>query len=139
MREQLRAMLIRDEALRLKPYRCTAGKLTIGVGRNLDDRGISRAEALMLLENDIEATLDELERAFPWFRALTPARQAVVASMAFNMGGPVFRTFKKMHAALARGDYERAASEMKASKWAEDVGKRDDELVAIMRSGEFPA
>ncbi len=32
---RIKAQLVRHEGLRLKPYRCTAGKLTIGIGRNL--------------------------------------------------------------------------------------------------------
>ena len=34
--ERIKKQLVRHEGLRLKPYRCTAGKLTIGYGRNLD-------------------------------------------------------------------------------------------------------
>lgn len=45
--------LIRDEGLKLKPYRCTSNKLTIGIGRNLDDNGITEAEARYLLHNDL--------------------------------------------------------------------------------------
>ncbi len=46
MTNRLRQMLIRHEGLRRKPYRDTVGKLTIGAGRNLDDVGITREEAL---------------------------------------------------------------------------------------------
>ena len=38
--------LIEHEGLEQKVYRCTAGKLTIGVGRNLEDKGITEEEAL---------------------------------------------------------------------------------------------
>ena len=38
---RLTSALRRDEGCVLNPYRCTAGKLTIGIGRNLDDVGIS--------------------------------------------------------------------------------------------------
>ncbi len=38
---RIKAQLVRHEGLKLKPYRCTAGKLTIGIGRNLDNCGIS--------------------------------------------------------------------------------------------------
>ena len=41
--------LLLHEGLRLKPYRCTSNKLTIGVGRNLEDKGISKEEAMRLL------------------------------------------------------------------------------------------
>ena len=66
MLEKLKEQLIRHEGLRLKPYRCTANKLTIGVGRNLDDVGISEDEALILLENDIIKVQRQAEN-FPWF------------------------------------------------------------------------
>jgi lysozyme len=50
---RIKAQLVRHEGLRIKPYRCTAGKLTIGIGRNLDDCGISQSEANIMLINDI--------------------------------------------------------------------------------------
>ena len=62
---RIKAQLVRHEGLRLKPYRCTAGKLTIGIGRNLDDCGISQTEAYLLLENDIR----NCEKQF-WMRFL---------------------------------------------------------------------
>jgi lysozyme len=58
--EQLR----RDEGVRLHPYTDTVGKLTIGVGRNLADMGISDAEATVLLQNDIDRTTVELNKNF---------------------------------------------------------------------------
>lgn len=33
--DRVKAQLVRHEGLRLKPYRYTVGKLTIGIGRNL--------------------------------------------------------------------------------------------------------
>ena len=74
---RLHEMLIRHEGLRLKPYRDTVGKLTVGVGRNLDDVGITREEALMLLNNDIAEVRREVKRAFPWFTRLNLVRQNV--------------------------------------------------------------
>ncbi len=51
--EFAKKMIKGNEGMRLKPYRCSAGKLTIGYGRNLDDRGISAHEANDLFENDL--------------------------------------------------------------------------------------
>jgi len=34
--DRILEQLVRHEGLRLKAYRCTTGKLTIGYGRNLD-------------------------------------------------------------------------------------------------------
>ena len=65
MKNRLREMLIRHEGLHLKPYRDSVGKLTIGVGRNLDDVGITREEALILLEHDIAKGRRDVRRTFP--------------------------------------------------------------------------
>ena len=127
-------LLIKHEALRLKPYRCPAGKLTIGVGRNLQDRGISKEEAMFMLDNDIEQTLREC-RSFPWFERLDNVRQAGVASMVFNLGLSRFEKFKKTIAAIESGNYAKAAAEMVLSDWFIQVGNRGPELVEMMRTG----
>lgn len=130
----LKELLIRHEGLRLKPYRCTAGKLTIGVGRNLDDRGISNDEAMLMLDNDIAQTIREC-RTFPWFENLDNVRQAVIASMVFNLGLTRFQKFRKTIAAIEAGDYHAASAEMVLSDWYNQVGKRGWELVEMMRTG----
>lgn len=130
----LKELLIRHEGLRLKPYRCTAGKLTIGVGRNLDDRGISNDEAMLMLDNDIAQTIREC-RTFPWFENLDNVRQAVIASMVFNLGLTRFQKFRKTIAAIEAGDYDTAADEMMLSNWFNQVGRRGSELAEMMRTG----
>ena len=127
--------LILHEGLRLKPYRCTAGKLTIGVGRNLEDKGISHDEAMMLLRNDIAEVTAQLER-FDWFRALGPVRRKVLIDMAFNLGMGGLLGFQKMIEALKRADYEAAADEMVYSRWYRQVGERGRRLERMMRTGE---
>jgi lysozyme len=130
-------MLIRHEGLRLKPYRDTRNKLTIGVGRNLDDVGITRAEALMLLDNDIATVRRDVKRAFPWFAGLDPVRKDVVLDMVFNLGLARFRRFEKTIASIRAGDWENAAREMLESRWANEVGKRATELAAMMERGKY--
>ncbi|WKZ32940.1 MAG: lysozyme [Thermodesulfobacteriota bacterium] len=130
----LKELLIKHEGLKLKPYRCTAGKLTIGVGRNLEDRGISNDEAMYMLENDIKETIRECQ-TFPWYESLDNVRKTVVASMVFNLGLSRFLGFKKTIAALEAGDYHAASAEMVLSAWFTQVGKRGPELVEMMRTG----
>ncbi len=127
--------LILHEGLKLKPYRCTAGKLTIGVGRNLDDKGITHDEALFLLRNDIAEVTAQLER-FDWFRTLGPVRRKVLIDMCFNLGIQGLLGFQKMIEALKRADYERAADEMVNSRWYEQVGERGRRLERMMQTGE---
>jgi lysozyme len=121
-------MLVLHEGLRLRPYRCTAGKLTIGVGRNLDDNGITQAEAFALLENDIIAVEADLDRTWPWWRQMTDPRQQVLADMCFNLGVNRLGGFVNTIAAMKRGDYEAAADGMLASLWASQVGRRAQRL-----------
>lgn len=127
--------LTRDEGLRLKPYRCTAGKLTIGVGRNLDDVGISQGEAEILLRNDIDRACADLDRSLPWWRGLDPVRQRVLCNMAFNMGIGGLLTFKSTLTLIQMGKYLDASQRMVASKWAGQVGPRAERLALMMRDG----
>ena len=132
---RFRRALTAHEGLRLKPYRCTAGKLTIGIGRNLEDVGISNEEANFLLDADIGRVVFECKKHFPWFDGLDDVRQEVVANMVFNLGISRFREFKRMIAAIETGDYATAALEMRSSKWAAQVGERAEDLSAMMATG----
>lgn len=131
----LLAELKRDEGVRLKPYTDTVGKLTIGVGRNLTDVGISDDECTALLENDIAKVLAQLDRSLPWWRKIDPVRQRVLVNMAFNMGMTGLLTFKNTLAAVQSGSYAAAAAGMLASKWATQVGARAERLADMMRTG----
>lgn len=133
--ETLEKQLIRHEGYRQFPYKCSAGKLTIGVGRNIEERGMSRDEALYLLHNDIEICKQELNLLFPIVKVLNAARYNVLINMCFNIGINRLSQFKRMWAALAVGDYAEASKQMLDSKWANQVGKRADELAEIMRMG----
>lgn len=133
--ELLKQELILDEAMKLKPYRCTAGALTIGVGRNLDDVGLTKEEALYLLDNDIRRVCEELDRRLPWWRTLSDARRRAVANMAFNLGTVRLLGFRKALTALEAGDYVKAADEFYNSRWSGQVGARATRLCNMIRDG----
>lgn len=135
--DKLIQRVIQHEGLMLKPYKCPAGKLTIGVGRNLEDVGISKEEAMFLLENDLNRCHQECLRAFMWYGELDNARQGVIQEMCFNLGLARLKTFKKMLLACKLGNYELAAHEMLSSLWARQVGKRAETLADIMK-GKTP-
>lgn len=127
--------LIRDESIRLRPYKDSVGKLTIGVGRNLDDVGISESEADFMLANDISAVTAQLSSNLPWTEGLDDARRGVLLNMAFNMGIHGLLGFKNMMAAVQVGKYTEAANEMLDSKWATQVGARAHRLAQQMETG----
>lgn len=121
------------------PYRCTAGKLTIGIGFNLDDVGLYPEEIEFILRNRIRRTEAKLQRVVPAYRNLSMVRKIVLVDMAYNLGTSRFLKFEKMLAALELRDYKLAAAEMLDSKWArKDVGARAVRLAEMMRTGEWP-
>jgi lysozyme len=127
--------LTRDEGVRLKAYKCTAGKTTIGIGRNLDDVGISPEEADILLRNDIAKVVSALDANLPWWTTLTEVRQRVLANMCFNLGLKGLLGFRNTLKLIETGAYMEAAQAMLASKWARQVGKRAERLSLMMRDG----
>lgn len=137
MIDNIISQLKRDEGVRLKPYKDSVGKLTIGVGRNLDDVGISTEEADYLLQNDLIVTEARLSSTFPWTQGLDPVRRAVLVNMAFNMGVGGLAQFRHMLEAAQAGDYTKAAEEMNNSTWASQVGARAMRLAIQMESGTW--
>jgi len=131
MLEQLKADLIRDEGVRLKPYRDTVGKLTIGVGRNLDDVGISQTEATAMLDADISEVIKELDIAMPWWRGMPEPAQLALANQRFQLGLPRLKGFANMLAALEQGRFDEAANHARQSKWAEQVPGRAERIAKL--------
>ena len=129
--------LLRDESFRAKPYRDSVGKLTIGIGRNLDDVGISEAEARVLLANDLQKVRDQIIFLFPWAKRLSAPRASVIENMTFNMGSVRLLGFKKFLQFIELGDYENASAEMLDSVWAKQVGARAQRLSEQMKTGQW--
>jgi lysozyme len=134
--QRLWEQLIQHEGLRLKPYHCSAKKLTIGVGRNLDDVGITEEEAMVLLGNDISRVITELDQNIPAFSSLNEIRKRVLVDMGFNLGISRLMKFRRMLAALETGNWSQAAVEMMDSRWARQVGSRAERLKLMMETGE---
>jgi len=135
-RSRLTEQLRLHEGVEHKPYKCTAGYLTIGVGRNIEERGLSDDEINYILNNDINIVVDELGRTYDWFFDLSEVRQRVVADMVFNLGLPRFAQFKNMIAAIEAEDFVQASNEMMDSRWAQQVGLRASRLAEMMETGE---
>jgi len=150
--------LIDHEGVVLTVYKDSLGIDTIGIGRNLKDRGISReeldyldipnmevvhehgiseADARYLALNDIAIGENELCRVHPCVEKLDSVRQLVLMDMAFNMGVPRLCKFVKMWNAIHEEKWEAASREMLDSRWARQVGRRAKILSDAMASGEF--
>lgn len=136
MRERLRKDLIADEGIRLKPYKCPAGKLTIGVGRNIEDIGITTAEAMTLLDNDIERINRELDANLSWWRGRPDHVQRGMANMCFQLGISKLLEFRRMLSALQAGDYATARKEAMDSNWYRQTPARAERVIALFSEKE---
>ena len=125
----------RHEGLRLKPYRCTQDKLTIGYGHNLDDGGIPRIIAEDLLDIDLMKANNELFASFPQYRELSLNRRNALVDMSFQLGMPKLSRFLKMHRALIDGDFDDAADEVLDSLYAKQTRARAYENSELIRGG----
>lgn len=123
------------EGLSLKPYYCTANKLSIGIGRNLDDRGITKEEALLLFANDMRLAVSDLYRVFgeDW-KTFPDNVQLALIDMMFQLGLTRFCGFKKTIEYLKAGNWKEAAREMMDSKYAQQVPKRAAENKSLIES-----
>jgi len=156
-RDELVKMVALHEGIVLNVYQDHLGINTVGIGRNLDDRGITDGELLFmnktiddvydnglteeeayyLCMNDIAIVEKELLDSKPIVNQLNDVRQMVLVDMAFNMGVPRLKLFKNMWMAIEKVNYPLACAEMLDSKWANQVGKRAVRLSEAMKNGEW--
>lgn len=134
-RSILAVQLTQDEGIRKFPYPDTEGKITIGVGRNLTDKGLSPDEIAYLQRNDMDDAEDDARALIPSFNELSDVRKAVVCNMAFNLGRDRMAGFKNTLMAINESRWADAARGMLASKWAKQVGERAVRLAQQMVDG----
>lgn len=130
-------LLERHEGKRPKPYSDSVGKLTIGIGRNLTDVGLSEDEIYYLLENDIRRATQAVGN-YPWFEELSQPRKDAILDLMFNLGAKRFATFENFIAAMDRGDYPQAVAELKRSLWWQQVGMRGPEIANLIEHETYP-
>ena len=127
--------LIKHEGFSLNIYHDQYGHQTIGVGRNLDSKGISKEEALILLDNDIKDSLFDLKAIFPNWDSISPNRQMVLIDMDFQLGTSGFKFFKKFIQAVLRQDWNSASEEIVDSVYYKQVTNRANENIKLLREG----
>lgn len=146
--------LVVNESLRLKPYRCTEGKLTIGVGRCVDtnpltdeevcyighncrEKSITEEQAIYLLKHDVEGVKNNLDKRLPWWRKLDDERKYALIDMGFQLGISGLCKFKNMLAAMASGDFEKASKECLNSAYAKQTPARAERIARLIKTGEW--
>jgi len=122
-----------EEGYKQFPYTCSAGKLTIGYGFNLEDVGLSEGEAEVLLEYRLQKIEEKMFHHHYWYRYLNEDRRAVIDSMVYQLGYEGFTKFKKLINALEDEDYAEAAIQMLDSLWAKQTPERALRASEIMK------
>lgn len=136
--KRAKAILTKHEGYRNKPYLDTVGKLSIGIGHNLDDLGLSDAVIEAIFAEDFQNARTGLLKALPWVSGLDDVRQVVLVDMSFNMGIAKLLTFKTTLGLIQKGAYQQASETMLQSLWARQVGVRAKRLSKMMETGEWP-
>ena len=124
--EDLKEMLIKNEGMETKLYKCTSQRLTIGVGRNIEENGISIDEAELMLINDMNGVFADLDRNIPFWQFMPYNVRLVLADMCFCLGINRLLKFTKMLEAMEERDFELAGEELLDSVYAVQVKKRAD-------------
>jgi len=125
-----------DEKFVSHEYKDSLGYSTIGIGRLIDKRkggGITREEALYLLQNDINNKWNDVKKKFPWVIDQPESVQRALANMAFQMGIENLSEFKNSLAYIKAGDYLKAQANLKASKWFTQTPNRAARVISMIR------
>lgn len=119
---------IRDEeGFRQFPYRCTEGKLSIGYGFNLDDVGLSREEADLVLVYRVERLTSQVKSSL-YKLDIDDKAWEILYHMSYQLGLNGLLEFKKMIEALEDQDYKKASEEMLRSLWYKQTPNRAKRL-----------
>jgi len=133
--QRLRKQLISHEGIEYKLYKCTSDKWTIGVGKNLSDRGISHATAMQMLDEDIDICINELQQTVSYWNDLPSRVKEALINLCFNMGIKRLMAFKKMFGFLREGNWLSASVELLDSRYADQVGLRSQEVANMIKEG----
>ena len=126
-----KTLVERHEGRRNLAYEDHLANITIGVGRNLDGKGLTNSEIDLLLTNDINECFEDLSN-FRWFADANISQQAAFIDWRFQLGGAGIRRFKRTLEYLDVGDYTQASKEMLNSVWANQTPNRANEISRLI-------
>ena len=138
---RLADQLAKHEGVKRFAYKCPAGKITVGIGRNIDSDGglgLSDDEIIYLLRNDISRIDQELTNAFRFYKELDRVRKDAMINICFNLGLTRLRSFREALGRMEKKEYPEAAVEFLDSLWASQVGQRALDVTYMIQHGEYP-
>lgn len=166
-KSELARTLMVDEGFRTKPYICTAGKMTIGVGRNFEDnpftpderavlgikstipgtqfqelsmKPLKEEEVRWLLQEDLTKLLESLSShpvLGPIFAKQDMVRQVAMGNLVYNLGIRGLLKFQKFLAAMDAKDYVAAEASLAASRWSKQVKSRSKRVRDMVLTGKI--
>lgn len=145
----LKRQLEGHEGRKNRVYKCTAGKRSIGIGHNIDAKGLpDDIEAFLedhgyitdemidiLFEQDVDDATSDCKRLYPDFNSFSEARRFALVDFLFNVGITTARTFTNTNKAINEERWDDAADGLLASKYARQVGKRAQTIARMLREG----
>lgn len=147
LRERIESLIKDDEGLRLEAYQDTRGIWTIGYGYNLEAHGYTKTTAKAVrwtkekAEREFDVCFDRclasLDKDFPAWTNLSPARQAVAISAMYQLGAAKVLQFAPTIQHIVSHEYEDAAQHMLNSAWGKQTPNRVKRLAQMMRTGEW--
>lgn len=130
-KQKVYQMLEHDEGKKNKPYRDSVGKLTIGIGRNLDDVGLSDDEIYYLLDSDIRSAEKTARELFPEYDTYSEEQRLALINMAFNLGKSRLAGFHNTIGLIKKGHWALARTNALLSKWAKQVKSRSTRVTDL--------
>lgn len=141
--EQIKEDLIRHEGYVREIYLCSEGYPTFGVGHLVTEEDpeytwpigtpVEDERILSAFHDDYQDAYTDACAVFLNLDSKPNDVIRVCVNMAFNLGRTRLSQFKNMIKAVNEGNYNKAADEMIDSRWYNQVGRRSQELVEIMR------
>ena len=140
-----------EEGYEAKPYLCSLGYPTVGIGCKIGPKGADLSLYQFCLPHDAAkqwakhlvnqkmqamAKCPEIAAALA---ACNDARRAILISMAYQMGVNGLNDFKNTLKAIADQDWSLACREMLDSLWAKQTPSRAARHSQQMLTGEWPA
>ena len=142
-------LITKHEGRRSKPYKCSAGANTIGVGHNIDANplpadiakhlketgSIDNEMIARLLAMDIIRAASDCKKLFPEFNSFSHNRRAALIDWCFQLGFTRASRFVTSIACINTGRWSEAAEAMRNSKWAEQTPNRAAEITDLIEEG----
>ena len=141
------SMLNYEEGFSAKPYYCSAGYPTIGIGQRIGPKGaplklyeftVSKSLAAIWLADKVKETLADMDKYTAIREAMAACnepRQAILISMAYQMGADGLSKFTNTLKSVATHNWHAAQAGMLASKWAKQTPNRAKRHAQQMLTG----